>query len=796
MTRRPVTSPSPPLSWVMVCALVCTMSVLAALSGQASAANGSDNVFKVKWYQNSSHLFVWTVDKCTTAPEWRFELDYMHLSCPKHIPFDMQLREDIKPEESSCVRNGKTTKCAVTKREPHWFDRLPFDIKQYGAQVSIDWDNYIDEEIEEKREEEHTSIYEETDVVMLTQDNFESTVAQYKYAIVDFDLSWCQLCNNPRPVLARIAKKWKETRPDVLFAYVDIVENPALRHKYGTTCDMSLCYWVVFDNTLGEHFSYEAHPTIEMALPHIEMWTQDPLVPVKTERDIDDILDQEQNYNLVAQFWGTAVVAFLDPEQYPKETHLIRSFAQSDRHKNTFALVKDGNLGLDDIQPPCVAIFRAADDGHDSISTQGLTKESLKRFTEIYRVPLMPKFNMELRRTLDELVIPTAFLFLQQDDTHEELVEPYLAVAEKFRGQIAFVSVPREFHYLMEDFGLHTFPSFGIANNLTNTPDRYALLSTEATPEKAEALADAFLKGTAEKVFKSLDPPTPDIADRFPVYPFVYRELDNLLSSENDMIFLFAVQMGSHWFKYRKAYSDISTAVKGVDGVQMGLYDIRHNFIDQKRLPSDLDESADVTRMMVKLKGSTSFEEYKGKVKRKPMLEWLRTKVTAIDAAWDSVSQKLDEAYDKLRAKAREDKEFSKQKDEWLSSLPEEEVADGIVKQVIEAGDGIPVPNGHRARVIYKGWLTNGKKFDETEEEPFAFTVGGKQAIECWDVGVAAMTRGEKALLTCQADKAYGQNASGKIPPNSVLIFYIELLDHRQPVMENGSSLPPEHNEL
>jgi len=50
--------------------------------------------------------------------------------------------------------------------------------------------------------------------------------------------------------------------------------------------------------------------------------------------------------------------------------------------------------------------------------------------------------------------------------------------------------------------------------------------------------------------------------------------------------------------------------------------------------------------------------------------------------------------------------------------------------------------------------------------------------IKAWDIGVATMKRGELAMLLCKPEYAYGKSGSGsKIPPNSTLVFEVELFD-------------------
>ena len=80
--------------------------------------------------------------------------------------------------------------------------------------------------------------------------------------------------------------------------------------------------------------------------------------------------------------------------------------------------------------------------------------------------------------------------------------------------------------------------------------------------------------------------------------------------------------------------------------------------------------------------------------------------------------------------------------------------------------------------VHYHGWLTNNQLFDSSylTGDPFGFTLGTGFVIPGWDEGIAGMRVGGKRQLVIPPDLAYGAAGRGSIPPNSTLIFEVELL--------------------
>lgn len=108
--------------------------------------------------------------------------------------------------------------------------------------------------------------------------------------------------------------------------------------------------------------------------------------------------------------------------------------------------------------------------------------------------------------------------------------------------------------------------------------------------------------------------------------------------------------------------------------------------------------------------------------------------------------------------------------------------ASGLQIEDLREGTGDEAKPGQRVTVHYVGTLTNGSKFDSSRDrgQGFTFALGGRQVIRGWDEGVAGMKVGGLRKLTIPPDLGYGNRGFPPvIPPNSTLVFEVELLEVR-----------------
>ena len=103
----------------------------------------------------------------------------------------------------------------------------------------------------------------------------------------------------------------------------------------------------------------------------------------------------------------------------------------------------------------------------------------------------------------------------------------------------------------------------------------------------------------------------------------------------------------------------------------------------------------------------------------------------------------------------------------------------GLKIKINVEGDGEIPKQGQAVVVHYHGTLEDGTKFDSSFERnnPFTFLVGMGKVIKGWDEAFMDMKVGTHATLTIPPELGYENRSMGPIPPNSTLIFDVELLE-------------------
>jgi len=104
-------------------------------------------------------------------------------------------------------------------------------------------------------------------------------------------------------------------------------------------------------------------------------------------------------------------------------------------------------------------------------------------------------------------------------------------------------------------------------------------------------------------------------------------------------------------------------------------------------------------------------------------------------------------------------------------------LSSGVQYQVIKSGSGKKPKDGDTVVAHYRGTLIDGTEFDSSYKRGQPLTISINQVVKGWQDALKAMQVGAKWQIYIPSDLGYGPRATGNIPPNSTLVFDIELLE-------------------
>lgn len=112
-----------------------------------------------------------------------------------------------------------------------------------------------------------------------------------------------------------------------------------------------------------------------------------------------------------------------------------------------------------------------------------------------------------------------------------------------------------------------------------------------------------------------------------------------------------------------------------------------------------------------------------------------------------------------------------KKDDEGVKSL-----AQGVLYEVINSGDGKQANLRSIVSVYYKGELINGKVFDDNTKQGYPDAFRLNELITGWQIAIPQMKEGDKWRIFIPSELGYGKRGTHGIPGDSTLVFEIELV--------------------
>ena len=153
--------------------------------------------------------------------------------------------------------------------------------------------------------------------------------------------------------------------------------------------------------------------------------------------------------------------------------------------------------------------------------------------------------------------------------------------------------------------------------------------------------------------------------------------------------------------------------------------------------------------------------------------------------SWDQAIEKLNTFFTQLQAQENEKMwlEGEKNREDGEAYLADNgkrsgvtTTASGLQYEVLVQGSGEKPGSTDMVQVHYEGALIDGTVFDSSYNSGQPVEFGLNMVIPGWTEGVQLMNEGSTYRFVIPSDLAYGTNGAGPIPPNSTLVFKVELI--------------------
>lgn len=145
----------------------------------------------------------------------------------------------------------------------------------------------------------------------------------------------------------------------------------------------------------------------------------------------------------------------------------------------------------------------------------------------------------------------------------------------------------------------------------------------------------------------------------------------------------------------------------------------------------------------------------------------------ADQAAFDTLKSNVKAPADPSAKNGQEGLDYRKKN---LAKVGVKETKSGLQYKIIKPGDGTKPTATDKVTVHYRGTFIDGTEFDSSYKRNQPATFGLNQVIRGWSEGLQLIAPGGKIELVIPPEIAYGTRGRPPIPPNTTLLFEIELV--------------------
>lgn len=459
---------------------------------------------------------------------------------------------------------------------------------------------------------------EEDGVLVLTKDNFDKVMEEFKYVLVEFYAPWCGHCKALAPEYVKAAQTLKDSNSEVRLAKVDAPEETSLAEKYQVRGYPTLKFF-----RDGKPSDYAGGRTAPEMVNWLNKKTGPAAQTIEDAAALKALTDKEE----------VVAVGFFKDQTSDGAKAFLEVAAQTD--DIAFATTSaDSAFKEFKVSGDAVVLFKQFDDGRVDLK-ENLDMASIKEFINANRLPLVIEFTQESApKIFGGDVKNHVLLFIsKKGDDFKAKLDIFKAVAPSFKGKALFIYVDIDvtdhqrilefFNTKMEDCPTYRYISLKEEGMAKFKPDK-----TEITTESIRTFVQDIQDGKMQPHLNSEE--IPDDWDAKPVKVLVGKNFNEVARDKTKHVFVeFYAPWCGHCKQLAPIWDDLGEKFKDSEDIVVAKMDSTANEIADikvqgfptiKFFPKDSDQIVDYNGERT-LDGFTKFLESGGKVGAGPSEE-------------------------------------------------------------------------------------------------------------------------------------------------------------------------------
>lgn len=288
---------------------------------------------------------------------------------------------------------------------------------------------------------------EEEDVLVLTKDNFDQAVSDFKYLLVEFYAPWCGHCKALAPEYAKAARILKEEGSEIRLAKVDATVEKELAERYSVSGFPTIKLLRGADKEPAE---FTAGRMAEDFVTWLKKKTGPPAQTV-------DSIDAAK---LLISTNEVVVFGFFKEDAADDAAEKLFLQLAEETDDVPFAVTTSADVFAEyKVSEPHVVIFKQFDEGRADLKYDAVTDESLRAFLSKNRLPIVVEFTQESAQKIfggDQKLHLLLFVNKTKSDA-QTLIDTLKEAAPKYHGKVLFI-----FLDINDDDNLRVLEFFGL----------------------------------------------------------------------------------------------------------------------------------------------------------------------------------------------------------------------------------------------------------------------------------------------------------------------------------------------